>query len=171
VTRLLRCAVLAAATLAPAACGGESTGGSGGGAPAVPCAARFVGDYADLQMYGSECASLESEGKDFTLAISVSSPKIDTQTVIKIDLGDQPETGPSSSATLPRWSAISADSAGCVYEAGNQVVPPGSFTLTLTALDPSSGVVHGTLEVLQSVHAPPMKDCGKTNYEQIDVQF
>ena len=92
-------------------------------------------------------------------------------TSMHFDLGASPDVGPFTPATLSRWSAISTDSAGCVYDAGDRVVPPGSFTLTLTSVDTDAGVAHGTVEVLQSVHAPSMKDCGNDNYEQIDVNF
>ncbi len=153
------------------ACQGAACGTGGGAAAAAPCSARFLGDYDDLQQYASPCAMLVDKAKGFDLAIAVSSPKIGAMTSIHFDLGASPEVGPFTPATLSSWSAISADSATCVYEAGDRVVPPGSFTLTLTAVDGEAGVAHGEAEVLESVHAPPGKDCGNDDYEQIDVKF
>ena len=182
VSRLLARAVvgggLLLATAGATGCGGSDTcqgsacgGGGAGGAVAGPCATRFLGDYDDAQTTTMPCATLVAKANDWTLAVAVTSAKVGADTKISLDLGASPHVGSSTAATLARWSAISADSAGCVYEAGAEVVPPGSFTLTLTTVDTDAAVAHGALEVLQSVHAPPGKDCGNDDYERIDVAF
>jgi hypothetical protein len=176
--------ISAGATLAAIGCGGSAAcdasgggtacgggGAGGGGGAAIPCAARFVGNYDDLQDYHAQCASLVHGGKSWTLDVDVDSPKLGGQTQIRIDLGASPTAGSFSSETLASWSAVAAESNSCAFEAGSQVVPTGSFSLTLTKIDTAAGVVHGTLEILQTVHAPPMTDCGKDDHEQIDVQF
>jgi hypothetical protein len=53
----------------------------------------------------------------------------------------------------------------CVLDAGDQVVPHGSYTLHLTSAD------HGTLVLDQPVRATMFSACGTTLTEHVEVAF
>jgi hypothetical protein len=88
---------------------------------------------------------------------------------VSIDLGASPAPGTYSSETSAHWSASGLTAANCAYSAGNQAVPTGSFTLTLTSVDASGA--HGNLVLTTYVLAPPATDCGIGNIEDISVDF
>jgi hypothetical protein len=77
--------------------------------------------------------------------------------------------GVSTSDTAASWTVLGAASIGdgtCVYAAGDQALPHGTFTLVLTSLAP-----HGTLDVLQHVQATVNTDCGPSSEETLHLEF
>jgi hypothetical protein len=153
-----------------AACGDDAGAVDAG----AGCAANFTGAYADYASSPATCAMLstDSASGDQLLEFSIDSHTLGAEVMIEIDLGAAPATGPYTSETLGTWHAVEADSradGGCVYSAGSEVVPNGNFALTLTALD--TATAHGTLDVLQYVHALEGTDCGANDNESIHVAF
>jgi hypothetical protein len=140
------------------------------------CAVQYAGNVgasADL----ASCATLgfspdAGANGDFVLNFQLASETIQALQV-SIDLGASPATGTYSSETSTHWSADGLNAANCAYSAGNQAAPPGSFTLTLTSVDSSSGArgAHGNLVLTTYVLAPPATDCGIGNIEDISVAF
>jgi hypothetical protein len=57
------------------------------------------------------------------------------------------------------------------YSAGGAAVPPGSFDLSLAAIDPVAGTAHGTLSIIQYVLTAPGADCGLSDAERVTIVF
>jgi hypothetical protein len=149
------------------ACGQSSPQGVDAG-----CRATFAGNSAGSATVAS-CASLSTAadgGSDGTLRLDLPAATSSGVTWnVEIDLGDSPQAGDFSSRSASRWSALGiVGSNHCVYSAGALAVPPGNFTLTLTAAgsDP-----HGTFHAEQWVQAPVSTDCGPGDTETIDLTF
>ena len=140
------------------------------------CAVQYAGNVvasADL----ASCATLGFSPDagaygDFGLNFQLASETIQALQVY-INLGASPTPSIYSSETSTNWSANGLNAADCAYNAGNQAVPTGSFTLTLTSVDTSSGArdAHGNLMLTTYVLAPPATDCGIGNIEDISVAF
>jgi hypothetical protein len=129
------------------------------------CPAVFSGNFADHSLEATNCATF-----DPTLAMSITSPLIGSPLAISLDLGPAPSPGPYSSEFVPTWSAVQARSIGngaCVYSAGDQVVPLGSFTLNLS----DATTPHGTLELELTVHAVDGTVCGAGDLESVSIVF
>jgi hypothetical protein len=129
------------------------------------CPATFSGNFADHSLAAANCARL-----DPALELSIASPVIGAPLAISLDLGAAPAAGPYSSETVAHWSAVQARSIGdgaCVYSAGDEVVPIGSFTLDLA--DPVGP--HGTLAVELTVHAVDGTRCGAGDREHVEIVF
>lgn len=140
------------------------------------CPAVLTGNFAESSVLAANCATLQpgtgSASSDELLGFVVASKTIDNPITISIDLGASPQPGMSSSETIDNWSVLAATAmgdGGCVYSAGDQAVPTGSFTLTITAI--TDATAHGQLEVLEYVHALADTNCGAGNNETIDVTF
>lgn len=157
------------ALLALAACGSDAAVADAGCRDAEVCAggcpASFSGNFADGSTDAANCARLAG-----ALQFTVPSQVIGAPLMISLDLGDAPAAGPYSSETVAHWSAVQARSIGngaCVYSAGDEVVPAGSFTLSLT--DPAAP--HGTLAVELTVHAVDGTRCGAGDQEHVEIVF
>ena len=153
-----------------AGCGDNHAGGAGD----ETCAASFAGNFADEASGSAVCAALDQlpGSADQLLDFAIDSRVLGAQVIISVDLGTAPSTGEYSSETLASWHAVGARSlqdGACVYSAGDQVTPHGSFTLSLTAIDEAAA--HGTLVVTQYVHAVDEVDCGDADIETVDVVF
>jgi hypothetical protein len=96
---------------------------------------------------------------------------------IDVNIGDTPSPGQFSSETVESWSALGVRSGNsdCAYAAGSDAVPNGSFMLDVTAVEGGTsggaGTVHGTLDIVLYVHAPPSVDCGAGDVENVEVVF
>jgi hypothetical protein len=161
---------LALAVALLAACGDNAHGVDAG----VTCAATFAGNFADTTSSQQTCAQLTkaSGSDDVLLGFAIDSGVLGAQATISIDLGIAPATGAYSSETLATWHAVEARSiedGACVYSAGSVVVPTGSFQLQLGDLDAAGA--HGSLSVVQYVHAVDSANCGPFDTEMIDVAF
>lgn len=163
---------LAAALLA--ACGSDAAKQADCADAAVcgsACPASFTGNFEEATLGSANCARIVA-GPDQTLAFAIGSTKLGTKVAVQIDLGAAPAPGKLSSETTATWYAVAAESigdGGCVVSAGNNVVPTGSFTLSLTAVDATAA--HGTLDVLAYVHALESTDCGAGDTEMLEVVF
>jgi hypothetical protein len=148
-------------------------GSGSGGTPDAGCRANYSGNYA-ASVTAATCASLGSDadgGPGTVLEVSLS-PASGTgvRLDVQIDLGEAPQAGDWSPESTAGWSAIGiAAQNNCGFNAGSASAPQGNFTLTLTSVGASGA--HGTLQLEQYVHAPPMVDCGPGDTESVDVTF
>jgi hypothetical protein len=144
------------------------------------CIATLSGNLDWSGESAGNCAQVGpgSAAGDTALAFSLASPWLDAPLAISIDLGAAPSPGMFSSETSANWSALGSRSAPasgsdvageCIYSAGAQAVPAGSFAMTLTSIDDSAA--HGELRIVQYVQAQAQVDCGAGDNETIDVQF
>jgi len=143
--------------LALAACGDNA---------ASECSTAFDGSFTDRVRAASACPTLDAG----ELAFAVDSHVLGAQAIASFTLGDAVTAGRYSSQTVTSWHFVEARSVGdgaCVYSAGDEVTPHGSFTLVLDGVDPA----HGTLEVTQYVHAVDGTDCGPADLEYIRADF
>lgn len=123
-----------------------------------PCAVTFRGNFA-ADFEGTErCVTLEG-GK-----LSASTGQLQ----VELELGDSVQPGSFSSASAAGpWRALWSREPGCVYSAGTEAVPAGSYSLTLTGVSPA----HGTLVVLQGLHSILGADCGAGDAETVSIDF
>ena len=139
----------------------------------VTCRARFHGNLADDSTGSGDCATLGSDG----LAFSIAEPALAIPLAVAIGVGADPAVGLYSSETVQDWSVDSyeRDTAGgggaCLYSAGGSATPPGSFTMTLTAVDAAAGVAHGSLSIAAWVLVFPGTHCGTDDMESIELTF
>jgi hypothetical protein len=154
------------------ACGGNSapapdTCADAGPACGSACIATFAGNFDSSSESAANCAQVSGSN----VAFAVASSELDAPLMISIDLGFA-GSGAFSSETAQDWSALASrtTAAGeCVYSAGAQSVPTGSFAMTIASIDAASA--HGELRVVQYVQAQPTVDCGSGDTETVDVQF
>jgi hypothetical protein len=154
------------------ACGGNTAPAADTCADAGPacgsaCIATFAGNFASSSESADNCAQVSGS----MLAFAVASRDLDAPLMIAIDLGFV-GSGAFSSETAQAWSALASRSTAageCVYSAGAQSVPTGSFAMTIASIDAASA--HGELRVVQYVQAQPTVDCGSGDTETVDVQF
>jgi hypothetical protein len=171
------------------ACGGggnnapdATTCADAGPACGSACPATFTGNLDASSTTPANCAQLGagsgSASADTVLAFALASPMLDAPLEISVDLGASPSAGTYSSETSTSWSALGSRSAPasgsnaageCVYSAGAEGVPTGSFAMTLTAIDAASA--HGELRVVQYLQAQAGVDCGSGDVETVDVRF
>jgi hypothetical protein len=144
------------------------------------CIATFAGNFAASSANAGNCAQVGpgSAAGDTMLAFSLAAAVLDAPMSLSIDLGTSPGPGTFSSETSSNWSALGSRSAPatgsdvageCIYSAGAQAVPAGSFAMTLTSID--AAAAHGELRVVQYLQAQAQVDCGSGDNETIDVQF
>jgi hypothetical protein len=159
-----------ALALALVACGGNSaavaTDARCGDAAVCngACEASFTGNFVETSYTSASCPSAGSAA----LTFAVPSSTIGSDLAISIDVGTA-SPGTYSSETVANWIAVAARSigdGGCVYSAGSDTVPTGSFTLDLVDSTP-----HGTLDVVLYVHALQATDCGPASNEAVEVVF
>jgi hypothetical protein len=137
------------------------------------CSALFSGGFDEVIASTDACGALSTSpgSSDVLLGFSLQSSVLGAQVVISFDLGPTPTIGGYSSETVSSWHAVGAQSlgnGGCVYSAGDQVVPTGSFTLTLTSLAPAP---HGNAMIDEYVHALDGTDCGPADTEVVQLVF
>lgn len=159
--------------IAAAACGDSDRGAPiDDGGDAAPCTAMFGDNFAETWSGPPDCATIDSSNGTTTLALQIPSMTLATDVAITIDLGADPAPGEYSAATLTTaWQAYARhdfDMTACVYHAGNDAVPHGSFTLALTS---TGDHPHGQLELALYVLSRPYTYCGETSTEQLTVEF
>jgi hypothetical protein len=156
-----------------AACSGSSDRGAPtDGGDAAPCTAVFRDNFAETWSGPPDCATVDPGGGHTTLVLQIPSRSLATDVAITIDLGAAPVPGDYSATTLTTpWQAYARhdfDMTACVYHAGNDAVPHGSFTLALTG---AGDHPHGQLELALYVLSRPYTYCGETTTEQLTVGF
>jgi hypothetical protein len=136
----------------------------------------FSGDITDTATI-PQCATLayDNEAGAWALTVNASSSKVPALAVT-IDFASVPTTGTVSSDTVPGWAVVeSTGTDACAVGGGSAAVPTGSFTLAVeaaeTSPDASSPTLHGTLDLVLYVHAPPAIDCGPHDVENVEVRF
>ena len=123
-----------------------------GPAPTV-CTAVFSGNFSDSS--SGACPTLDGT----TLRFRAEAPSVNSALAGMIADVDRLGTGD--------WSAVLTREPGCVYTAGRDATPRGTYVLTLTSTAP----LHGTLVLEQVVHALPMADCGRGDLETVRLAF
>ena len=115
---------------------------------------------------------------DLSLDVEIPIAVVQTSIGDTIDLGATPTVGVFSSETTALNGAHSRSRAcmtgACIYNAGMNAIPQGSFTLTLDALDGATG--HGTLDIVQYVlryvdEQGHESDCGPDDTESLELVF
>jgi hypothetical protein len=146
-------------------------GCSSSSAAPTMCTLHFSGNIVD-DAVAPPCVTLKGQGDGtWSLAVDTSSQAVARLTA-SIDLGSTPATGVLSSDTLATWQVDGLSStSNCVFSAGGASVPTGSFSLALSTVDTAQGVVHGTLDLVTYLHAPPLTDCGHGDIENIAIDF
>lgn len=93
--------------------------------------------------HGAAVAQLREAGTDdFALGFHFATEDIPSLD-ISIALGPSPSAGSYSSEGSLAWSAAGLTAANCVYSAGSESVPVGSFQLTLSSLEIADGGAGG----------------------------
>jgi hypothetical protein len=153
--------------LALVACGGTSAGSSAdarcsdASVCGSACEASFTGNFVETSYSAANCPSAGS-----ALTFAIPSTTIGGDLAVSIAVGGP---GTYSSETVADWTAVAARSigdGGCVYSAGSDIVPTGSFTLELSDSSP-----HGTLDLVLFVHALQASNCGPASNEAVEVVF
>jgi hypothetical protein len=166
-------------TLAGLALAALGAGDAGCSSAATGCTVAFSGDVTESGSVAPGCGALTHDVDggapgSYTLELTASSASVATLQV-SLDLGPAPAAGVVSSDTVTSWSALGLGSGNgnCGYTAGNEAVPTGSFTLTLTDVSgaPASRTAHGSLDMTLYVHAPPATDCGPGPTEDVRFTF
>lgn len=145
------------------------------------CTAQFSGNITDSATLPAGCGTLSSRpdaGADGECVLNFQASSNQVAAIqIAITLDSSPSPGTISSETAADWSAVglSSGSSNCGFSAGNNAVPTGSFTLTLSSVDAAegdgNGTAHGTLDLTMYVHAPPAVDCGAGDIEDAEFVF
>ena len=143
----------------------------------------------DIEFTGNHTADVTSDKSCGDLGVVAGSTDVvwsldasanmgqDIQLAISVDLGSAtPTAGTFSSETVTNWQAIgTVASTNCVYSAGDQAIPSGDFTLTITDIIVGAGGAatssHGTFHADQYVQAPVGVDCGAGDTQTIDITF
>ncbi len=152
-----------AVTLVLAACGDHA-------APPIPdaptgCTADFTGNFAETSSSPANCPTLAMSTLSFTVEVMQLGAALD----ISITLPDA-MPGSFSSETVASWSAMAFEAetnSGCVFRAGNDATPEGSFTLTLDSVAP----LHGSLSLALAVLTMPGSTCGVDDLETAAFSF
>jgi hypothetical protein len=137
--------------------------------PPVPdapsgCTAAFAGNFTEMSTSPSNCPTFATSTLDFTVEVMHLGSALD----ISITLPDV-MSGNFSSETVATWSAMAFEpqpNSGCVFRAGNDATPEGSFTLTLDSIAP-----HGSLELSLAVLSLPGSTCGVGDTETATFSF
>lgn len=163
--------------LTAAACGDNAAGPDARAidAPAPGCDAAFAGNFRDASRTVDNCPRL-APGATVALGFTIPSAMLAAPLVVAIELGSAPVTGAYSSQTIHRWSAVAtrvapAAEPNCLITAGSDATPTGSFALRLDAIDVAAGRAHGSLSIVQYVHAPMFTSCGAVVNETVELTF
>jgi hypothetical protein len=161
-----------AISCAVVACGDSGGPGSDAGGAEPACGAVFRENFAETWTGLPGCAGLQQADGHTTLRLSIPSQTLAASLDIAIDLGAAPTPGTYTSQNLATpWSADAVhefEMTSCLYHAGAESVPPGTFQLVLDEVDPRA---HGTLDVMLYVLSRPYTYCGETNIERVAITF
>jgi len=145
----------------------------GGAKPPRTCSATFSGNFEDHTEVLANCPRIEHDAvaNQWVFKFNVASVKGNTTEQGNITLGANATATSLASDTAADWVASATREPGCVYSAGIDAIPVGSFNLTLATVDTASGEASGTLELHESVHAQPTVDCGPGDEEVLVLDF
>jgi hypothetical protein len=145
------------------------------------CTMQAAGNFADSADLTHGCGTVAAAADagapgDYALTFTATTPQL-ASLEITIDLGPSPAVGELSSETVRGWSAtaVRSDQSGCVYTAGSDSTPQGSFTLDVTSVSGatggSAGTAHGKLDMTLTVRTPPLGLCGTGDVESLEIVF
>lgn len=138
---------------------------------AATCSIVLTGNTTDVASPPTCATVAAGDAGGYTLTLAGATPQL-ARIQAQFDLGDTPSASQLTNETVTAWDFVAvASGSTCIFQAGSDAVPLGSFTLTLTSVDAASGVAHGTLTLLAYVHAPPQTDCGFDDDENVSIQF
>jgi hypothetical protein len=129
------------------------------------CTSSFAGNFVETDTSPAVCPSFAGA----VLSLSLAPQALDAPNAIEIDLGAEPSSGLYTPETVASWNARAVQQTGvgaCLYSAGSDVVPHGSFTLELDAT-----ARHGTLSITEYVLPFPNTDCGDGDTELVQISF
>ncbi len=164
--------------IAIAACGDNAAAIDARIAPdaAGVCSATFAGNFAET-VVADACAAIVPDGVvvgHAALELTIPSATLAATLTARLDLGStMPSPGAYSSDTVATWNARAVEHIGhglCIYSAGDNVVPQGSFDLTIAALDDSGGAT-GAAQLVLYVLGSPLTYCGMGDNETVSVRF
>jgi hypothetical protein len=153
---------------APRAVDASPTDGS---EPAL-CAAKFSGKFSLTETLPADCATLSTDGSGTELTFDLFVPPIATSLSIAIGLPTPAVTGDYTDESVTQWSAMATQAMGtfrCYYIAGSSAVPPGTFSMTVDAVDGTEA--HGRLVLELAVLAGAENNCGPENLEDLALSF
>ncbi len=143
--------------------------GCGGGRP--ECSALFGGNFADFVSGAAVCPQTVRTASSWELRFDLTATAAAARLRARFELGPTPAPGVVTSTAVPgRWGATSTREPGCVYAAGPEAVPSGSFSLVLDAID-LQGIAHGSLKLVQAAHTLDGFDCGAGDVERVEFDF
>ncbi|HEY3801729.1 MAG TPA: hypothetical protein VGL61_03945 [Kofleriaceae bacterium] len=139
---------------------------------AALCKATFSGNFSLSETLPANCGTVSDGSGGTTLAFDVAAPPIGSDVAIQFVLGS-PAPDTYNSDTVTQWSAtatqVLAGASRCYYVAGATSTPPGTFTLTLSAI--GSDTAHGQLSLELAVLQGAENDCGSDNFEDLALTF
>jgi|HubBroStandDraft_6_1064221.scaffolds.fasta_scaffold487720_2 hypothetical protein len=148
-----------------AACGDHAMPPPSPDAATGGCTAQLSGNFAETSSSPANCPTLAMSTLDFTVAVMQLGSDLDISITLPAAM-----PGSFSSETVPSWSAMAFEpetNSGCVFRAGNDATPEGSFTLSLDAIAPP----HGSLALSLSVLSLPGSTCGLDDVELAALSF
>ena len=154
------------------ACSGGAAAPDAAPDASTRCTATFTGNFSETSTTEG-CATLGTgDTGEVELTLVIPAHALGADMLGVFDLGAAPTPGAYSSRTVSFWRMRAVQQVGmgsCVYAAGSQQVPQGSFELQLTAVDASA--MHGTLAITQFIIGFPAADCGDGETEQLSLVF
>jgi hypothetical protein len=146
------------------------------------CRVELAGNVVESSASPTLCPKLvagagATQG-DRLLTFAVPSRALGTNLSITIDLGARPTPGIYTAGTTAFWSAAAAKpvppAGACMFLAGNNATPTGTFALELTTLD--AATAHGTLALTLFIlprisDAGVPTDCGRSTTEDVRLRF
>jgi hypothetical protein len=163
----VRAALLLVASLSACGAAVEPVVDSG-----VPCVATFSGNFEDQSTSSYSCPRVSAVTGGWAFTAKVAAPSAGSTLTVSIPLGTTVGASSWTSADPKgEWQATAARDPGCVYVAGTHATPTGGFSLQLSSVDLATGVVHGRLELEQSLHALPAFACGPGDAESVVLTF
>ncbi len=141
----------------------------------VPCALELTGNVIEHSIATCPILKPGTGDREGDSILSATLGAFGTTLGVQLDLGAAP-IGDYSSASTLRWNALAiateAGGGACVFSAGSDTVPSGSFTLHLTAVEPIHGTLAMTLFVLpQTTEQGMQTDCGPGTTENLLLAF
>jgi hypothetical protein len=142
------------------------------------CVASYSGNFMESSASPANCATASLGGGaqlgHHLVSFDLPVQAIATSIKMTFDLGGATALGLYTSETITGWSVLGVQTAGnsiCVYTGGNAVVPQGSFTLELDALDVVTGTARGTLLLAANALSYAQTVCGPYPIENVRVRF
>jgi hypothetical protein len=136
------------------------------------CDVTFSGSFSLSEELPANCAVVSSGSDGTALAFDIPAQPIGSDVAVEIVLAS-PTPGAYNADSVAQWSAIAIQvqqgGARCYFVAGNESVPPGTFSVSLDAI--GSDTAHGQLSLELAVLAGPATYCGSASVEDLELTF